>query len=107
MCDLRKDIVRASLERDKWSAYSGLKYGCDFLLYSEPREQVHSQYAVLVSGDGLRDVEFLSVNRVVRQSKKVLLLAQARGHEFQSSEEDPAKQSMHGVRFVKATRWAP
>lgn len=62
-----------------WCARSGLKFGCDMLLYKRGPPMLHAEYSVLVVPDGkcgwVDWQDFMALARVVGGVRKTLILA--------------------------------
>lgn len=68
-----------------WIIRDGATYGVDYLLYSGPPGQVHSQYAVLIgNGQVLKWRHFAGIARTVYNAKKELLVVRTDGQVIQS-----------------------
>lgn len=64
--------VKEYFEKRLFIVKDGLKYGCDFILYTDDPSKVHSKYAVLVDrGQNLLNI--MAVQRVINTVRKVLI----------------------------------
>lgn len=101
-----------------WCVRSGIKFGCDMLLYKRGPPFMHAEYAVMVVSDGWTTWEdFMAVARVVSGVKKTLVLVQVDGPSGQALEQAIAAPmtrallrelfSLYKVTEVVYHRWSP
>ncbi|KAI5169229.1 hypothetical protein PAEPH01_0548 [Pancytospora epiphaga] len=70
----RREIVEKSLKESGFIVKDGLKYGLDFLVYTDLPEKVHSKYGVAVD-NGMTYQDMVTRQRVCCASKKELVVA--------------------------------
>lgn len=104
-----------------WCVRSGIKFGCDFLLYKRGPPFMHAEYALIVipnTSEKWKDWEdFMSVSRVVGGVRKTLVLiyvdipSELEFGELFSDNMDKAQfillLQLYKVTEVISKRWAP
>lgn len=72
--DVKREIVREFLEKKGFYLNDGIKYGLDFLVYTDTPNKVHSKYGLLV----VEDINFqllVAYQRICNANNKILILA--------------------------------
>ncbi|WUR02074.1 tRNA-intron endonuclease [Vairimorpha necatrix] len=71
--EYKKSILVSHFKSLGFQVQDGIKYGIDFLLYTDNPENVHSKYGVLVE-NGQSFFDLMSVQRVCNTVKKELIV---------------------------------
>lgn len=65
--------IKHYFKEDGFIVHSGLKYGTDFLLYTDNINKVHSKYAVVLNRN-YTYLNILAIQRVCTSNRKILIL---------------------------------
>ncbi len=71
----KRKICKKYFSENGFYVSDGLKYGMDFLLYTDKPSNVHSKYGVIISRKSIKYQDLISYQRVCCSNNKELVIA--------------------------------